>query len=455
MTRAKSFISNDVCEDIVLAKVIVERFPNVQMDIDRDTGELLPELKNKGNLSDKVSLKILLDENGRSVYPQNLYLHHLISIKGLKNADTSSQSLLAFTRWLSFKGVKYDDLNANPSEGVVWKFADYLIANLRQVEHNGQVINPDGFSLSTARTYCSSVINFYKWLHYEAILPFNSSRKPFNIINGTRKFSGDSGMLYHTWKGSSYTFQTTDIIKRFPAIETTEPWKKLKPMTKDDLVIFNDALSTLNPDLQLIFSLMVETGLRVAEVATFPESIGYQGLPITKMTLSSANGVATKFEKPRDIEILEHQLNKLTIYLFSKKRKEKLKKIGVIINKLGISTSGHRRLFVNEQGNPYDSKTIQREWIKLRDSIRVEHPNWYYRLHDTRATFATYWLLSEQKKRDVTYNYLLDELAKLMGHSSTITTMKYVKFLENQSIWIKHSLDKNDRATAAQVTGVK
>ena len=450
MAKSKTFIPDDVCEDVVLVKVVVERFPQLIININRNTGELISELRDKGNLSDKVSLKVLLDNHGKSIYPQNLYLHYLISKKGLKNADTDAQALLAYTRWLSICGYKYDDLTANPSEGVVWKFSDFLIHNLRQIEHSGKVINPDGFALSTAKIYLSSVINFYKWMHYEALLPFSSARKPFMILSGTHKNRGsDNHMLSHTWKGSSYTFQTTDIMKRFPKIQTTESYKKLKPMTKGDLLIFNEALSQCDPVFRLIFRLMLEVGLRISEVASFPESIDAPTLPLTKFTIGPVNGVHTKFDKIREVSIPDHLFNPLHVYLFSKKRRLNLKRKGVKIDRYGYSNSDHGRLFVNELGTPYDSKTIQREWIKLRDYIRINHPNWYYRAHDTRSTFATYWLATEQKRRNVTYNYLLDELADLLGHNDPSTTMKYVQFLEKQDVWIDHSLDKNDRVTLA------
>jgi integrase len=421
------------------------------MVIDSGTGEDSLALRDKGNLSNKTTLKVLLDIDGKSIYPQNLFLHHLISSKGLKKADTYSQSLLAYTRWLSLCNYKYDDIKAIPSEGVVWMFADFLIDNLRQVEPNGRVINPDGFALSTARTYASHVISFYKWLHHEVILPFSSSFKPFNIINGTRKAGGDGDMLSHTWKGSNISFQTSDIMKRFPNIQTTEAHKKLKPMTKGDLSILKEAMNCLPTAFQLMFQLMLDVGLRLSEVATFPEDIESPILPLTAITIGPINGVTTKFGKIRTVKIPEELATSLYIHLLSTKRRNNLKRNGVKINNDGYSTKGHGRLFVNERGEPYSPNTIAREWIKLRANIIKKHPNWYYRVHDARSTYATYWLATEQAKRRVTYNYLLDELKELLGHNSSTVTLKYIKFLESEDTWIDHSLNKNNKVSSLLV----
>ncbi len=69
--------------------------------------------------------------------------------------------------------------------------------------------------------------------------------------------------------------------------------------------------------------------------------------------------------------------------------------------------------------------------------------NWYYRIHDLRSTFATHWLWQESQKRSVGYDFLMDELAELMGHASTSTTEKYIKFMNQLDDQINMAKAKN------------
>ncbi len=69
--------------------------------------------------------------------------------------------------------------------------------------------------------------------------------------------------------------------------------------------------------------------------------------------------------------------------------------------------------------------------------------SWYYRIHDLRSTFATHWLWKESKERGVGYDYLMDELAQLMGHASTSTTEKYIKYMNKLDDQISMAKAKN------------
>ena len=62
-----------------------------------------------------------------------------------------------------------------------------------------------------------------------------------------------------------------------------------------------------------------------------------------------------------------------------------------------------------------------------------------------RSTFATHWLWSEYQKRQVAYDFLMDELAELMGHASTSTTEKYIKFMNKLDDQLRVAKSKNNK----------
>ncbi|MDK9758798.1 tyrosine-type recombinase/integrase, partial [Vibrio sp. D173a] len=102
-------------------------------------------------------------------------------------------------------------------------------------------------------------------------------------------------------------------------------------------------------------------------------------------------------------------------------------------------------LFLSNKGEPYSANTLETHFSNFRKQIREVDSSWYYRIHDLRSTFATHWLWEESKERNVSYDYLMDELAVLMGHASTSTTEKYIKFMNKLDYQLKIAMSKNNK----------
>ena len=71
--------------------------------------------------------------------------------------------------------------------------------------------------------------------------------------------------------------------------------------------------------------------------------------------------------------------------------------------------------------------------------------SWYYKVHDLRSTFATNWLRNEAAEREVGYDFLMSELANLMGHKSTATTEKYVMLMNESTSQRSAAKRKNNK----------
>ncbi|CAH8186301.1 hypothetical protein VAE142_820002 [Vibrio aestuarianus] len=77
----------------------------------------------------------------------------------------------------------------------------------------------------------------------------------------------------------------------------------------------------------------------------------------------------------------------------------------------------------------------------------MEHPNWYYRFHDTRSTFATDFLIRTASKSDLPYSFHKEQLQSLMGHSKRTETEVYVSFLEDKETF-RHIASRLNKAAA-------
>ena len=96
-------------------------------------------------------------------------------------------------------------------------------------------------------------------------------------------------------------------------------------------------------------------------------------------------------------------------------------------------------MFYSQKGTMLSTKTLQKLWSNCRGKIAKKVPDWLYRFHDCRSTYATNYLITESASRQLPYEFLITELAELMGHNSTVTTQKYVAFLDFKKHWLNHA----------------
>ncbi|MBD57038.1 site-specific integrase [uncultured Pseudoalteromonas sp.] len=458
MAKQKNLIPEDIASDIVIVKVKVEKYPRLSLSIDHDTGEINPILKSKSKPI-YADIDILLSTSGTPVYPQNWYLHHQISKNLNDSSTTHAQALLAYTRWLRMEGMEIDHLTENPEEGAPWKFRDYLIENLRIVNHDTQEItNPSGFAVSTAKAYMRIVVNFYKWLHSRRVSLMTNKKLPFRIHSvlfrpPTKK--SDDILLSHINFNTSFVVETTDLMKGFPKIQSTSPEKKLKPMTPEHKDMLEQRLASDDSPLALMVKVSLEVGLRLNEVVTLPESIiSHPEADITSRSIGPVNRCKTKYNKTRTVDFPAQLMQELLEYKMSDSRFKAFKNTNIMINSEGeqqpvhitINEEPHGRLFVSQKGMPYSPNSIQTYFSKIRKGLSLENKKWYYKYHDCRSTYITYWLIKEQQIRNCLYDVLLGEISEKAGHSDTSTTQKYINFLNNEKLWLEFAKRRNDEA---------
>ncbi|PNH89290.1 integrase [Vibrio diazotrophicus] len=450
---------SDIYDDYQLLSIEVDTLAKLQISasIDTESGEVThsPYLSPSNLESRLKKTDIIIAPDGTVVYPQSLYLVSKLRGEGkVKDTGSIAKGLLAFTRYLDSthysqidedgneippEYLTYKTLSRYEEEGAPWRFAEFLLANCNNIEGaNGD----EAFSLSTARSYMSAVIGFYKWMQKYGYIKNDDQNIVTHYTTGTvHQELNQHDMLAHTKSGSNRTYETSNLMKMFPKKENTPAHKKLKPMHPEHKALFNEHVNSLPKATGLIFQLCVEAGLRIDEAIHFPaHDIGkadYSDLDVVPIKITR-----TKFSKPRTVEIPIELYEELEIYKESNARLTNLSKRNELAQS-GEVLDAVEYLFISNKGTPYSGNTLETHFSNLRKQIREVDSSWYYRIHDLRSTFATHWLWQESQKRAVGYDFLMDELAELMGHESTSTTEKYIKFMNKLDDQINMAKAKN------------
>ena len=450
---------SDVYDDYLLLPIEVDTLAKLKISasINTESGEVTnsPYLSPSNLESRLKKTNIIIAPDGTIVYPQSLYLvSKLRGEEAVKDTGSIAKGLLAFTRYLdsthysqvdedsneiSPEYITYKTLSKYEEEGAPWRFATFLLANCNNIEGaNGD----EAFSLSTARSYMSAVIGFYKWMQKYGYIKNDDQNVVTHYTAGTANQElNQHDMLAHTKSGSRRNYESSNIMKRFPKKENTPAHKKLKPMHPEHKALFNEHVNSLPKATGLIFRLCVEAGLRIDEAIYFPaHDIGkadYSDLDLVPIKITR-----TKGSKPRTVEIPIELYEELEIYKESNARLKNINKRDELAQS-GEMLDTVEYLFISNKGIPYSGNTLETHFSNLRKKIREIDSTWYYRIHDLRSTFATHWLWDESRKRQVTYDFLMDELKELMGHSSTSITEKYIKYMNKLDDQISMAKTKN------------
>lgn len=450
---------SDVYDDYLLLPIEVDTLARLKISesINTESGEVTssPYLSPSNLESRLKKTDIIIAPDGTVVYPQSLYLVSKLRGEGkVKDTGPIAKGLLAFTRYLDSThhyqtdeyGVEipreyltYKTLSRYEEEGAPWRFAQFLLANCNNIEGaNGD----EAFSLSTARSYMSAVIGFYKWMQKNGYIKNDDQNIVTHYTTGTvHQGLNQHDMLAHTKSGANRTYETSNIMREFPKKENTPAHKKLKPMPPEHKDLFNEHVNSLPKATGLIFRLCVEAGLRIDEAIHFPaHDIGkadYSDLDAVPVKITR-----TKGSKPRTVEVPIELYEELEIYKENNARLKNLNKRNELVQSSEVLDIVEY-LFISNKGIPYSGNTLETHFSNLRKQIREVDSSWYYRIHDFRSTFATHWLWKESKERDVGYDYLMEELATLMGHANTSTTEKYIKYMNKLDDQINMAKAKN------------
>lgn len=450
---------NDIYDDYRLLSIEVDTLSKLKIseNINAVPGETTYSLRlSPSNLKSRLKrTNIIIAPDGSVVYPQSLYLvSKLRGEAAVKDTDSIAKGLLAFTRYLDSTHYSQVDADGNEippecltyktltkyeEEGVPWRFAEHLLANCRA---KAGATGDEAYSLNSARSYMGAVIGFYKWMQKYGYLK-NDAEHVMTHFDEVKNCEGinQHDMLAHTKFAALRVYEISNIMKMFPKNAQTPAHKKLKPMSFDHKELFYQHINALPKAISLMLRLCEESGLRINEVTHFPaRNIGDKDC--SELDLVPVHITRTKNSKPRTVEIPIALYEELEQFKESNQRHKNLTRRKELIDLKGEQDTTDY-LFVSNKGQPYTENTLEVHFGVLRQRILAIDSTWYYRIHDLRSTYATHWLWSESQKRQVAYDYLMDELAVLMGHVSTSTTEKYITFMNKRNDQLQMAKNKN------------
>lgn len=407
-------IVNDFC----IRKVGVYRDPELSLSVDKETGEETLKLAEPGN-QEKITVHVLVDPDGLLVKPVCLYLYWKKDEEQAICTATDAKALLLYFRFLHQNNLNYWQFPHSKSRKQTFRFADFLVSAIQSAE----------IAISTAKTYLRVIVNFYKFLGRNNLIEFSEQNKPFDFEMVSLH---QSGMLAHTQRVISV--QTTNLMKKIPKEQRKDFTRRLSPLTQEHLSAFLKHITTIPEDKALIFEVALATGMRLQEVLTIPESIIFNPentYPIP-ISIGPKNGIKTKFNKQRYVELPASLMFKLHQYLWSTTRQ-----------KYAAKGKNAGKLFISRQGLPFNANTIEKSFSDIRSALSKRYTDFNYAIHDLRSTYATYTLhrLWEEKGSLRAAASILQEL---MGHNSFTSTFKYVEFIEANVLMMEHAKHMSD-----------
>lgn len=178
---------------------------------------------------------------------------------------------------------------------------------------------------------------------------------------------------------------------------------------------------TRNPHHRMIIQFAFQSGLRRAEIATFPLSalvkpVGVKTRNVkVELEPSAGEGQKTKGRHPRTVWLPVPLMQDLHDYV-KHHRKERA----------GLSDTPHKPLFLNAKGRPFaqDGKALTRIFGDIGSKAGVHlHP------HLLRHTYATHTLVTLQRNPQLGIDPLVF-LQRQLGHASINTTMMYLHLVQ-------------------------
>lgn len=267
-----------------------------------------------------------------------------------------------------------------------------------------------GLSSKTINGRLRTIINFYEFAvrkHWIESVPYDIETV---IINKGK------GFLAHTDK-SGHRKATANVMLK-------EKVSSLQILTKQEVKTLMSHSCFISQ--HLIYRLAIQTGMRKEEILTFPESYiqdpqkvrGKSIVPVVlrskDMEVKTGQG-GTKGNKERTIHI--------PIALYERLWQYKIHERNELLLKNEISEQ--KSLLLNRFAQPYSTKgTILNTELKKivgRQEISL------HKLRHTYATFKLYGLRNNPSFRGDPLVYIQNRL----GHSSILTTMVYLHYLED------------------------
>ena len=365
----------------------------------------------------------------------NSYLMDLLVNKSLQDVSIYSRGLIHYFSKLAEWQLNWYDMPHTQSRKPTYRFKRFLEESYRSSEEDIHLAG------STAKAYMRAVIGFYKFNIRKGI---RFENKPFEFETLSIGIDNDETSMYAK---SKMIVPTTDLRLKIPQSAagiiprklralTDHEWKTLDYILRVERKVLKSENGRLTKcslpiEFTLIFLLMRHCGLRREEALTFNEEllirlaadIGSK-LLIT-VEIGPKQGIETKGDKPREIEIPANLIRVLHKYSLSPRYIKRRNKFFDNCTK-----DSRTPLFLNQSGELISKATINARWSEIRNYMKHKlGGSFTHTPHNLRPTYAVKRLFS-LLDAGMAQSSALEIVQMLLGHEELATTLHYLRQVE-------------------------
>ncbi|ELD5979720.1 site-specific integrase [Salmonella enterica] len=337
---------------------------------------------------------LLIGSDGRPVQPAQSFLWHTLIESGeylsTLTWEAYGRRLYDYFAFLEANKLAWDDEASAHGLSVLARYRDWSIGELALIPR-------------TVNNRLALIVRFYRWAKQNNLikaLPFGEKKT---------HFVAHSGLLSHVTRSGAERSQISLMLrdkKRLTKFLTKEQVKVCLALKAD-------------PSHQILFHLMVRTGLRSCEARTFP--LKYVFNPRLKSGLRRGQMISValdpadmqiKYDRPRTIDVPWSLMEDMWSYSLHQRE----------MRKSNVEGSVTALLLTNE-GRCYSKDSV----VDVMKSYERKC-GFYVRAHMLRHTYGTYTLLALRKHKEFEGEPLLYVRDRL-GHSDVQTTMIYLHLI--------------------------
>lgn len=347
-------------------------------------------------------LPLLIGADGWPVEPAQTFLWHTLVGSG------ESLSLLT---WEAYGRRMYDYFSFLEANDLAWNTKSPAHGLSALSRYRDWSIGELALDPGTVNNRLALIVKFYRWAKQRnliVVLPFGEKKV---------RVTPHSGLLSHVTQPGAQSTRASVMVRdrrRLAKFLTKEQVKECLALDTD-------------PSHQILFHLMVRTGLRSCEARTFP--LKYVFSPRLRNGLRKGQMISIaldptdmhlKYDRPRTIDVPWSLMESMWSYSLHQREVRK--------------SRGDRNidaLLLTNRGRHYSKDSV----VDVMKSYQRKC-GFYIRAHMLRHTYGTYTLLALRKSKDFVGEPLLYVRDRL-GHSDVQTTMVYLHLinqLEAQSV---------------------
>lgn len=345
---------------------------------------------------------LLIGADGWPVQPAQSFLWHILIESGESLStltwEAYGRRLYDYFAFLEANALAWNDETPAHGLSVLSRYRDWSIGEL--------ALNP-----RTVNNRLALIVRFYRWAKLNnliKVLPFGE--KKTHIVP-------HSGLLSHVTRPGKERSKISIMLR--------ERKRLMKFLTKDQVKVCL-ALDA-DPSHQILFHLMVRTGLRSCEARSFP--LKYVFNPRLKNGLRRGQMISValepsdmqiKYDRPRIIDVPWSLMEDMWSYSLHQRQMRNSRGDGSVT-----------ALLLTNEGKQYSKDAV----VDIMKSYERKC-GFYVRAHMLRHTYGTYTLLALRKTKEFEGEPLMYVRDRL-GHSDVQTTMIYLHLinqLEAQSV---------------------